>query len=221
MQARAIPAAATKLLGVVERSKAETMMGLQDKPKMLANKTIHNFHGVAGRSRSHVALVSGCELFRKYVTLTIGQSIIFVQTKQTAGTIHRTLQHAGYTCAVSHRAVEAAHRDATMTAFRDGQSNVLITTNVLSRGVDVDNVCLVVNYDLPVGADSCADYETFLYCIGRTSRFGRKGPAINLVADQESEQVLASIEGHFSSGDKVMIQQALAGPEALADLIEI
>jgi ATP-dependent RNA helicase DDX19/DBP5 len=112
-------------------------------------------------------------------------------------------------------------RDATMLAFRNGESNVLITTNVLARGVDVDNVCLVINYDVPVDRDGNPDFETYLHRIGRTGRFGRKGTAINLINDDKSIAVLAEIEKHFSKEGKEMIQQAEADPEKLADVIEI
>jgi ATP-dependent RNA helicase DDX19/DBP5 len=109
-----------------------------------------------------------------------------------------------------------------MDAFRRGESNVLITTNVLARGVDVDNVCLVVNYDVPVSKDDMPDYETYLHRIGRTGRFGRKGTAISLISDQKSLEILVKIESHFAKGEgQEMIQQAPADPEALADLIEI
>lgn len=102
-----------------------------------------------------------------------------------------------------------------------GPSTKLITTNLLSRGVDVDNVCLVVNYDVPMDRNGQPDFETYLHRIGRTGRFGRKGTAINLISDQRSIEVLAAIEAHFSKGGKEMISQAEADPEALADVIEI
>merc|ERR1712232_66187 len=98
--------------------------------------------------------------------------------------------------------------------------NVLITTNVLARGVDVDNVCMVVNYDVPVTKKGDPDYETYLHRIGRTGRFGRKGSAINLISDDESLNTLAAIEAHFSPG-KEMIQKAEADPEELAEMIEV
>jgi len=156
-----------------------------------------------------------------YSLLTIGQSIVFVQTKDNADMVHRTLTNAGYTCTVLHGGIEHATRDTTMEAFRNGESNVLITTNVLARGVDVDNVCLVVNYDVPVNRMGEPDYETYLHRIGRTGRFGRKGTAINLIHDQRSVEVLAAIESHFSKDGKEMIAKADADPEALADVIEI
>jgi ATP-dependent RNA helicase DDX19/DBP5 len=155
-----------------------------------------------------------------YSLLTIGQSIVFVGTKRDADMVHKTLDDAGYTCSVLHGSVEPAQRDATMEAFRNGESNVLITTNVLARGVDVDNVGLVVNYDVPVDRDGRPDQETYLHRIGRTGRFGRKGTAISLIGDQQSIQVLAAIESYFSSG-KEMIKQVAADPEALAEQIEI
>jgi ATP-dependent RNA helicase DDX19/DBP5 len=156
-----------------------------------------------------------------YSLLTIGQSIIFVGTKAEADKVHQTLSQAGYTCSVLHGAIEAAQRDATMDAFRQGESTVLITTNVLARGVDVDNVCLVVNYDVPVDKNGGPDFETYLHRIGRTGRFGRKGTAISLVSDQDSLKVLVAIEQHFSQGGKEMITQAPPDPEALAEVIEI
>ncbi|KAL7503787.1 hypothetical protein ACHAXN_001530 [Cyclotella atomus] len=156
-----------------------------------------------------------------YSLLTIGQSIIFVGTKRDADSVHRTLTDSGYTCSLLHSSVDNEERDRTMESFRKGESNVLITTNVLARGVDVDNVCLVVNYDVPVDKDGQPDYETYLHRIGRTGRFGRKGTAINLIGDQRSIEVLASIEAHFSSDGREMIQCAVADPEALADIIQI
>jgi len=156
-----------------------------------------------------------------YSLLTIGQSIIFVGSKNTADDVHRTLSDDGYACSVLHGQVDHANRDKTMEAFRNGESNVLITTNVLARGVDVDSVCLVVNYEVPVNREGHPDFETYLHRIGRTGRFGRKGTAINLCNDQRSIEVLAAIEGHFAKDGKEMIQNAPADPESLANMIEV
>jgi len=156
-----------------------------------------------------------------YSLLTIGQSVVFVATKKNADMVHRTLTDGGYTCSVLHGGIEADDRDSTMLAFRNGESNVLITTNVLARGVDVDNVCLVINYDIPMTRDGDPDFETYLHRIGRTGRFGKKGTAINLIDDTRSVEVLAAIESHFATKGKEMIQQAEPDPESLADVIEI
>jgi ATP-dependent RNA helicase DDX19/DBP5 len=149
-----------------------------------------------------------------YSLLTIGQSIVFVATKKEADAVHRVLTSAGYACSVLHGSVDPSTRDQTMQEFRNGTSNVLITTNLLARGVDVDTVCLVVNYNVPVlvGSNNNGgggsfnplqpdppqpDYETYLHRIGRTGRFGRKGTAITLIADDESLELLKQIERHF------------------------
>ena len=156
-----------------------------------------------------------------YSLMTIGQSIVFVGTKRSADEVHHTLESGGFSCSVLHGQVDNHERDATMESFRKGESNVLITTNVLARGVDVDNVCLVVNYDPPVDKRGNPDFETYLHRIGRTGRFGRKGTAINLISDQKSIEILAAIEAHFSVGGQEMIHNVAADPEALAEVIEI
>jgi superfamily II DNA/RNA helicase len=103
-----------------------------------------------------------------YSLLTIGQSIVFVGRKDDADDVHRTLHQAGFTCSVLHGDVEPAQRDAVMDAFRRGESNVLIATNVLARGVDVcvleKNIFLTWNMrnsDAP-----------FLLCTGGQCVFG-------------------------------------------------
>jgi len=156
-----------------------------------------------------------------YSLLTIGQSIVFVRTRRDAEEVHTTLSNSGFTCSILHGEVEPTQRDATMQAFRDGESTVLITTNVLARGVDVDNVCLVINYDIPTDQRGNPDFETYLHRIGRTGRFGRKGTAINFVNDDKALRTLGAIESHFAKSGKEMIQQADADPETLADVIEI
>ena len=70
-----------------------------------------------------------------------------------------------------------------MTQFRKGQCRVLVATNVIARGIDVQNVSLVVNYDFP------RNEETYLHRIGRSGRFGRKGIAINFISDRDKENM--------------------------------
>lgn len=152
-----------------------------------------------------------------YELLTIAQSIVFCNTKQQADTVHKTLTASGYTCSILHSAVDLTERDATMAAFRNHQTNVLIATNLLARGVDVDQVCLVVNYGLPITKDEHADCETYLHRIGRTGRFGRKGTAVNLVDSDADLQLLQEIELHFGC----RITACEPDPESLATEMEI
>src|SRR5436853_5307005 len=96
-----------------------------------------------------------------------------------------------------HGGLSTSERDEVMDGFRRGDAKVLITTNVLARGIDVLQVNLVINYDLPLDGSGKADFETYLHRIGRTGRFGRTGVSINFVHDVHSWEIVKSIEGHF------------------------
>lgn len=124
-----------------------------------------------------------------------------------------------------HGKLDTAERDRTIDAFRDGKSKVLIATNVIARGIDIMQVTLVVNYDMPVTQSGKPDAETYLHRIGelmarcrryairflslsaplslpilsgRTGRFGRKGVSINFVHDRASWQLMNGIEQALS-----------------------
>ncbi|KAB5595727.1 ATP-dependent RNA helicase [Ceratobasidium theobromae] len=129
-----------------------------------------------------------------YSLLTIGQSIIFCKRREVADQIARRMTAEGHQVSSLHGAKDAAERDATIDDFRDGKSKVLITTNVVSRGIDILQVNMVVNYDMPLTVDGKPDPETYLHRIGRTGRFGRKGIAINFVHDKRSWQEMNAIE---------------------------
>ncbi|KAG9295938.1 hypothetical protein G9A89_006677 [Geosiphon pyriformis] len=132
-----------------------------------------------------------------YTLLTIGQSIIFVQKRETADTIARRMVENGHKVINIHGGLLPNERDEVMDAFRRGEAKVLIATNVLSRGIDVLQVNLVINYDLPTDMGGNPDYETYLHRIGRTGRFGRKGASINFVHDQRTWNLVKSFENHF------------------------
>ncbi|CAE6519597.1 unnamed protein product [Rhizoctonia solani] len=129
-----------------------------------------------------------------YSLLTIGQSIIFCKRREVADQIAQRMSAEGHQVSSLHGAKDAADRDATIDAFRDGKSKVLITTNVISRGIDILQVNMVVNYDMPLTGDGKPDPETYLHRIGRTGRFGRKGIAINFVHDRRSWEEMNAIE---------------------------
>jgi len=87
------------------------------------------------------------------------------------------------------------NRDTLLNDFRTGKSKVLITTNVLARGIDVSTVSMVINYDIPMKGmgDREPDPETYLHRIGRTGRFGRVGVSISFVHDRKSFQSVSDI----------------------------
>jgi ATP-dependent RNA helicase DDX19/DBP5 len=94
---------------------------------------------------------------------------------------------------------EGAARDSVIDEFRNGKAKVLITTNVLARGIDVQSVSMVINYDIPMMGTSRTegDPETYLHRIGRTGRFGRVGVSISFVYDKNSYNALNSIASHY------------------------
>lgn len=147
-----------------------------------------------------------------YKLLTIGQSIIFCQHRHTADRISARMSAEGHKVASLHGAKDASERDAIIDNFRAGKEKVLITTNVIARGIDILQVNMVVNYDLPLVSERDAnghargdmhpDIETYIHRIGRTGRFGRKGISINFVHDQTTWGQMEVIEE--ATGKKII-----------------
>lgn len=138
-------------------------------------------------------------LLKLYHLTTVGSSIIFVKRRDTAHEIERRMTSEGHQVACLTGALEGQERDAVFQRFRKGEAKVLITTNVLARGIDVQAVTLVVNYDIPeLGPpDWGVDYETYLHRIGRTGRFGRTGAAITFISNRQDHQKFFQIMSHF------------------------
>lgn len=137
-----------------------------------------------------------CEL---YGLLTIGSSIIFVEKKETANQLYAKMKQEGHTCSILHGGLETSERDRLIDDFREGRSKVLITTNVLARGIDIASVSMVVNYDLPTDKFGKPDPSTYLHRIGRTGRFGRVGVSISFVHDKKSFEILMAIKNYFGN----------------------
>ena len=93
---------------------------------------------------------------------------------------------------LQHGDMDQKERDVIMCEFRSGSSRVLITTDLLARGIDVQQVSLVINYDLP------NNRELYIHRIGRSGRFGRKGVAINFVKNDDI-RILRDIEQYYST----------------------
>ena len=105
----------------------------------------------------------------------------------------------GHKVSALHAAFDGNQRDDLLARFRSGETKVLITTNVLARGIDVSSVSMVINYDIPMKgrSDEEPDTETYLHRIGRTGRFGRVGVSISFVYDKKSYDALSYIATHF------------------------
>ncbi|KXS15097.1 eIF4AIII [Gonapodya prolifera JEL478] len=130
-----------------------------------------------------------CDL---YDTLTITQAVIFCNTKKKVDELTQKMRDANFTVSSMHGDMPQKERDAIMNEFRQTKSRVLITTDVWARGIDVSQVSLVINYDLPINR------ENYIHRIGRSGRFGRKGVAINFVK-QDDIRILRDIEQFYST----------------------
>jgi len=118
----------------------------------------------------------------------IGQSIIFCRTKRGVDELVAALEARGYLADALHGDLSQQQRDRVMKRFRDGKTELLVATDVAARGLDIENVTHVINFDIP------QDPEAYVHRIGRTGRAGRKGLAITLISPREYRQ-LRLIEG--------------------------
>ena len=143
-----------------------------------------------------------CDL---YDTLTITQAVIFCNTKRKVDWLTDKMRQNNFTVSSMHGDMPQKERDAIMGEFRGGTTRVLITTDVWARGIDVQQVSLVINYDLP------NNRENYIHRIGRSGRYGRKGVAINFVK-ADDVRILRDIEQYYSTQIDEM-------PMNVADLI--
>jgi superfamily II DNA/RNA helicase len=97
---------------------------------------------------------------------------------------------AGFPITCIHGDMEVRERMDRMTSFRKGDTRVLISTDLLARGIDVQQVSLVINYELPVQMDN------YIHRIGRSGRYGRKGTAINLLSNDDM-RLMSEIEAYY------------------------
>jgi ATP-dependent RNA helicase len=130
-----------------------------------------------------------CDL---YDTLTITQSVIFCNSKQKVDWLAAKMKENNFTVCAIHGDMDQTAREGVMEEFRSGASRVLIATDIWGRGIDVQQVSLVICYDLPTNR------ELYIHRIGRSGRFGRKGVAINLVRE-EDVRALKDLERFYST----------------------
>ncbi|MGX9346975.1 DEAD/DEAH box helicase [Microbacterium sp. KNMS] len=113
--------------------------------------------------------------------------IVFVRTKSETETLAEKLRARGYTAAAISGDIAQAQRERTVEQLKSGKLDILVATDVAARGLDVDRITHVVNYDIPI------DTESYVHRIGRTGRAGRTGDAISFVTPRE-RRLLGAIE---------------------------
>ena len=118
-----------------------------------------------------------------YSAINISQCIIYINHKQRLVEISERLRDMDFPVGYIHGDMRTAEREETIRNFRSGDIRILLSTDLLSRGIDVQQLSLVINYDLPTKK------ETYIHRIGRSGRYGRKGVAINFVTERDAQDL--------------------------------
>jgi len=118
-----------------------------------------------------------------YSTLSITQCVIFCNTRRRVENVTDMMTKRGHVVSCTHGDLDPAERNAILNDFKLGKTRILITTDLLARGIDVQQVSLVINYDMPTNP------ENYLHRIGRSARFGRKGVAVNFVTRDQGNML--------------------------------
>jgi len=126
-----------------------------------------------------------------YKNLSIGQGVIYCNKKDKADELKYFLDEQGYSSGILHGSMLPSERKTVINDFRQGMMRILITTDVMARGVDIQQISLVINYDMP------RYVQTYIHRIGRSGRYGRKGVAINFVTRRE-RNILTAIERKYN-----------------------
>ncbi|KAF9970930.1 RNA helicase required for poly(A+) mRNA export [Actinomortierella ambigua] len=133
-----------------------------------------------------------------YGVMTVSQSIIFVQRRKDADEIAARMTERHHAVMSLHGGMDTSERDRRIDDFRNARCKVLIATNVLARGLDVTNVNVVINYDLPTTAQGMPDTEAYLHRVGRTGRFGRMGVTVSFVHSERCFNILRTVADTYA-----------------------
>lgn len=129
-----------------------------------------------------------------YSNASIGTSIIFANTARKAEYIYELMKEKGFSVGYIHAKLDQKDRDTIMKSFRDGHIRVLIGTDLIARGIDVQTVSVVFNYDLPTSM------ENYIHRVGRCGRYGRMGVAVNFVVETSNSKPrdISSLEKYYN-----------------------
>jgi len=134
-----------------------------------------------------------------YNTINVTQSIIYVNSKNVLSNLYDRLSNNDFPVSHIHGDMDRNEREKNLTDFKSGNTRVLLSTDLLSRGIDIQQLSLVINFDLP------RSKETYIHRIGRSGRYGRKGVAINFVTDEDMTH-MSDIEKFYNTEIKEMPQ---------------
>ena len=144
-------------------------------------------------------------LYDIYDTINITQSIIYVNSKNILNNLYDRLSKDNYPVSYIHGDMQTFEREKNLNDFKNGITRIMLSTDLLSRGIDIQQLSLVINFDLP------RNKETYIHRIGRSGRYGRKGTAINFITDEDTAH-MKEIEDFYNTKIEEM-------PQNLADYL--
>mmetsp|Transcript_34237 Transcript_34237/g.54861 ORF Transcript_34237/g.54861 Transcript_34237/m.54861 type:complete len:268 (-) Transcript_34237:488-1291(-) len=133
--------------------------------------------------------------------LMFNQVVIFVKSVQRCTYLDKLLQECNFPSIAIHRGMSQDERLARYKSFKEGHKRILVATDLVARGIDIERVNIVINYDMPDGAD------TYLHRVGRAGRFGTKGLAITFISSEEDSTVLSQVHERFEVEIKELPEQ--------------
>tara|TARA_Y100001980_G_C14556352_1_gene347517 strand:- start:5373 stop:6509 length:1137 start_codon:yes stop_codon:yes gene_type:complete len=144
-------------------------------------------------------------LYDLYDSISINQCIIYVNTKNTLINLVDRLNERNFPISFIHGDLSSEQRKDNLNNFKNGKTRILLSTDLLSRGIDIQQLSLVINFDLP------KNKETYIHRIGRSGRYGRKGVSINFLCNNDMDY-LNEIQKFYNT-------QILEMPENISDYI--
>jgi superfamily II DNA/RNA helicase len=125
-----------------------------------------------------------------YGSISVNQTILFSNSKSKVTWIYEKLLEEKFPVGEIHGEMEIDKRESVIEKFKGGEYKLLVTTDLLARGLDVHGVSIVINYDMPTNR------ETYIHRIGRSGRYGRKGVAVNIITPNDTKYV-KDIESYY------------------------
>lgn len=195
------PGQVEKLARKVLQQPLEIMVG----GNSVAASTIDQYVEVRSENSKFLRLL---ELLGKWYE--VGSTLIFVDRQDNADRIFRELVKARYKCLSLHGGMDQADRDSAIVDFKNGVIKVLVATSVAARGLDVKNLTLVVNFDVP------SHYEDYVHRVGRTGRAGRSGTAYTFITQEQESFAPDLVKALELSARAVAEQEAPIGDKEAA-----
>lgn len=157
-----------KLAKTIMRNPQEVQIAISRPPESIRQQAVYLYEGQ--KTRMVECLLSGKDLKKV---------ILFVGKKQRVKELTHALHQKGIAARAMHSDLEQKERDEVMLDFRNGKIDILVATDIVARGIDVDDIPLVINYDVP------RDVEDYVHRIGRTARAESDGTAVTLVSEED------------------------------------